>query len=77
MTLPTEVLANLTAAERRQLINFNMGAAVQNLAFTVSNNTTPEMRAILEPIRASDGEGSTLREQSNPRWRRQPAPAVR
>jgi cysteine-rich repeat protein len=45
VTLPTEVLANLTTAEKRQLHNFGMGAAVQNLAFTVSNNTTPVVRA--------------------------------
>ena len=43
--LPNEVLANLTAAEQRQLINFGRGAEVQNLALSVSDNAVPALRA--------------------------------
>ena len=45
VTLPNEVMANLTAAEKRQLINFGTGAAVQSQTLTVSDNNVPALRA--------------------------------
>ncbi len=45
VTLPDEVMANLTAAEKQQLVNFNLGADVENQTLTVSENNAPALRA--------------------------------
>jgi cysteine-rich repeat protein len=64
VTLPTEVTANLTAAEKRQLHNFGTGAAVQNLAFTVTDNTAPALRATWRLSQAATARAE-LYENSN------------
>ena len=48
-------MATLTAAERRQLINFNMGALFKTSPLRCRTTQRPKCALILEPIRASDG----------------------
>jgi cysteine-rich repeat protein len=45
VTLPPEVMANMTAAEKSQLINFRASAGVSNFSVSVSDRAAPAVRA--------------------------------